>query len=88
MNLNTPITFSETGKVKKYEMIQSQGNEMDVKALAYLQRPNLAINQQFTCIKTHQNFWCSSSSGLPLSIKILFAKYKYQPNSHVLFLVI
>ena len=45
MNLKTPVTFSETGKVKKNEMMESQGNEMDVKALAYLQRPNFAINQ-------------------------------------------
>ena len=57
-------------------MIESQGNEVDVKALACIQRPNFAINQQFTCIKTQQNFWLSSCSELPLSYKILFAKYR------------
>ena len=56
--------------------MESQGNEMDVKALAYLQMPNFAINQQFTCIMTHQNFWLSSTNELPISYKILFAKYK------------
>ena len=28
---------------------------MDVRALAYLQRPYFTINEQFTCIKTHEN---------------------------------
>ena len=41
---------------KYYEMMESQGNKMNVKALAYLQRSNFTVNQQFTCIKTHQNF--------------------------------
>ena len=81
--------MSETGKVKKiYEMMESQGNEMDVKALAYLQRSNFAISQQFTCIKTHQNFWLGCTSEYPLSYKILFAKYKSELSNHVLNIVI
>ena len=77
MNLKTPITFSETGKVKKYEMIQSQGNKMDVKALAYLQRPNLAINQQFTCIKTHQ------ISGVVVLVDFHFQSKFCLPNINI-----
>ena len=45
MNLKTPVTFSKIGKVKKYEMMELQGNEMGVKALVYLQKSNFAINQ-------------------------------------------
>ena len=51
MNLKTPIIFSGTGKVKD-AMNESQGNKMDARALAYLERPNFTINQQLT----HQNF--------------------------------
>ena len=32
MNLKTCVTFSETDKVKKYEMVESKGNDMDVKS--------------------------------------------------------
>ena len=49
MNLKTPITFSETGKVQKYEMMESQGNEMGVKGLI-LQSTNSSLASRLTKI--------------------------------------
>ena len=39
---------------------------MDVRALTYLQRPNFTINQQFTCIKTRQNYLLEPVVLIPL----------------------